>query len=187
MVLVSTSCFDDIILAEIVISGSQFMTKFDQIFDVLTDLIFLLLLFSSMVLFQDNHKLFEARFVWWVVGWWIFEVNDFHDFWSQIRVVFLVTPKQELERKASGFAAWDFYALILKSEKTVFEQKFAFSLVVFFVHMLQFHFDFYCFFQFLWIGFLFRNGFPNQFMVHFRTSFLLESNLHFSLVFFCSR
>ena len=22
-----------------------------------------------MVLFQDNHKLVEARFVWWVVGW----------------------------------------------------------------------------------------------------------------------
>ena len=32
MVLVSTSCFDEVILAEIVISGSQFITKFDQIF-----------------------------------------------------------------------------------------------------------------------------------------------------------
>ena len=32
MVLVSTSCFDEVILAERVISGSQFMTKFDQIF-----------------------------------------------------------------------------------------------------------------------------------------------------------
>ena len=32
MVLVSTSCFDEVILAEIVISGSQVMTKFDQIF-----------------------------------------------------------------------------------------------------------------------------------------------------------
>ena len=32
MVLVSTSCFDEVILAEIVNSGSQVMTKFDQIF-----------------------------------------------------------------------------------------------------------------------------------------------------------
>ena len=32
MVLVSTSCFDEVILAEIVISGSQVMTKFDHIF-----------------------------------------------------------------------------------------------------------------------------------------------------------
>ena len=30
-----------------------------------------------------------------------------------------------------------------------FEQKFAFSLVVFFVHIRQFHFGFYCFFNFL--------------------------------------
>ena len=41
MVLVSTSCFDEVILAEIIISGSQVMTKFDQIFNhILTDLIF---------------------------------------------------------------------------------------------------------------------------------------------------
>ena len=32
MVLVSTSYFDEVILAEIIISGSQVMTKFDQIF-----------------------------------------------------------------------------------------------------------------------------------------------------------
>ena len=32
VVLVSNSCFDEVILAEIVISGSQRMTKFDQIF-----------------------------------------------------------------------------------------------------------------------------------------------------------
>ena len=64
MVLVSTSCFDEVILAEIVFSGSQFITKFDQIFyHILTDLILLFLLFCFMVLFQDNHKLVEARFV----------------------------------------------------------------------------------------------------------------------------
>ena len=46
MVLVRTSCFDEVILTEIVISVSQVMTKFDQI---LTDLIFLFLLFCFMV------------------------------------------------------------------------------------------------------------------------------------------
>ena len=40
MVLVITSCFDEVLMAEIVISGSQFltkfdMTKFDQIFNIL--------------------------------------------------------------------------------------------------------------------------------------------------------
>ena len=64
MVFVSTSCFDEAILAEIVFSGSQFITKFDQIFcHILTDLIFLFLLFRFMTLFQDNHKLVKAHFV----------------------------------------------------------------------------------------------------------------------------
>ena len=63
MVLVSTSCFDEVSLAEIVISGSQVMTKFDQIFyHILTDLIFLFLLFCFMVWFRENHKLVEASF-----------------------------------------------------------------------------------------------------------------------------
>ena len=41
MVLVGTRCVDEVILAEIVNSGSQVMTKFDQIFyHILIDLIF---------------------------------------------------------------------------------------------------------------------------------------------------
>ena len=64
MVFISTSCFDEIILVEIVFSGSQFITKFDQIFyHILTDLILLFLLFRFMTLFQDNHKLLKARLV----------------------------------------------------------------------------------------------------------------------------
>ena len=64
VVYVSTSCFDEVILAEIVFSGSQFITKFDQIFyHILTDLILLFLLFCFMTFFQDNHKLVKARFV----------------------------------------------------------------------------------------------------------------------------
>ena len=65
MVLVSTSRFDEVILAEIVISGSQFITKIDQIFyQLLTDLILLFLrFFCFMVLFHDNHKSVEVCFV----------------------------------------------------------------------------------------------------------------------------
>ena len=64
MVFVCTSCFDEVILAEIVFSGSQFITILDQIFyHILTDLILLFLLFCFMTLFQDNHKLMKARSV----------------------------------------------------------------------------------------------------------------------------
>ena len=59
----STSCFDEVIFAEIVFSGSQFITKFDQIFyHILTHLILMFLL-CFMTLFQDNHKLVKARLV----------------------------------------------------------------------------------------------------------------------------
>ena len=92
------------ILAEIVILGSQFMTKFGQIFyNFLTDLIFLFLLFCFMVLFQDNHKSGEARFVWWITGWRlngfplrvvseIFAGYVFDQFWSEWIL------KQEMKR-----------------------------------------------------------------------------------------
>ena len=84
VVLVSTSCFDEVVLAEIVYSGSQFITKFDQIFyHILTDLILLSLIFF-LVLFQDNHKLAKARFVWRVFGWLL---NGF-----SLRVVSRVLP-----------------------------------------------------------------------------------------------
>ena len=61
----------------------------------------------------------------------------------------LVTPKQEVERKSEWFCGVKFF---LSKFKVVWENggwtKFAFSLV-FFVHMRQFHFDFYSFFNFL--------------------------------------
>ena len=50
--------------------------------------------------------------------------------------------------------------------------------------MRQFHFGFYCFLNFLDRIFI-LNGFPNPFIVPSRHSFLLESNLPFSLVVFC--
>ena len=64
----------------------------------------------------------------------------------------------------------------------VFEQKFGLSVVVF-VHMRQFHSDFYCFFDFL-DRIFFLNGFPNPFTAHSRPKFLFELNFHFSLVVF---
>ena len=83
-----------------------------------------------------------------------------------------------------------FCALILKqSERTVFEQKFVFSLVAVCSHAsisLYFLLFFYCFFfSIFWIGF-FLNAFSNPFIVHYRPSFLFEANLHFWLVLFCS-
>ena len=46
MIFLNNSCFDEVNLADIFISGSQLMTKLDQIFyHILTDLIFLFLLF----------------------------------------------------------------------------------------------------------------------------------------------
>ena len=60
MVFVSTSCFDEVILTEIVFSGSQFITKFDQIwYHILTELILFTFLFNDF----DIHKLVKPRFV----------------------------------------------------------------------------------------------------------------------------
>ena len=58
----------------------------------------------------------------------------------------------------------------------MFAQKLGFLLVV---CMRQFHFDFYCFSNFLdWVFFL---NVPNPFLVHSRASSLFEPNFLFSL------
>ena len=63
MVSVGTGCVDEVILTEIVFSGSRLMTKFDQIvYNILIDLIFIYF-FCFMVLFQENPNLVKARFV----------------------------------------------------------------------------------------------------------------------------
>ena len=86
-------------LAEIVFPGSQFITKFDQIFyHTLTDMILLFLLFF-MTLFQDNHKLVKARFVRWVVGW---RLNEF-----SLRVVSGILPAMFYLRTVHTFS-WFF-------------------------------------------------------------------------------
>ena len=55
----------------------------------------------------------------------------------------------------------------------MFEQKFAFLLMFIFVHMRQFHCDFYGFFDFL-DGIFVLNGFSNPFIVPSRSSFLFN-------------
>ena len=63
----------------------------------------------------------------------------------------------------------------------VFEQKFAFSLLVFLFTCGNFTLIF-TIFSIFWIGF-FLNGFTNPFLVHSRHSFF-EPNFNFSLVLF---
>ena len=67
----------------------------------------------------------------------------------------------------------------------VFEQKFAFWLVVFWCTCGNFTLIFTVLFDFL-DRILCLNDFPNPFIVHSRPSFLFEPNFHFSLVIFCS-
>ena len=66
-----------------------------------------------MVSLQDIPKL-EARIVWWVVelhlrGFPLRVVSG-----TQIGVVILVTPKQEVERKSEWFCGGKFFAPNLK-------------------------------------------------------------------------
>ena len=75
---------------------------------------------------------------------YVFKSNWSSDFWSR--------RKRKWSEKVSGFVASNFFAPCLKiSDKTMFEQQFAFSLLVS-VHMRQFNFDFNVFSSF-WIGF----------------------------------
>ena len=100
----------------------------------------------------------------------------------------MVTPKQEVEQKSEcGFCDVNFFRPNFKVVRKRCLNKNSLSRWWFFVHMRQFHFDFYCFFFiFFWIG-CFLNGFPNLFIVHSRPSFfLLEPNFSFLLVVFCS-
>ena len=99
--------------------------------------------------------------IWSVFGRWLYLKDlftHFKDFLSQIWVVILVTPNEEVEWKSE-------LSLILKqSLKTVVEQKFAFSLVVFRSHaaLSTLIFIVFCI---SWIGFL-LNDFFNPFEIH---------------------
>ena len=131
-------------------------------------MILLSLLFCFMVFFQDNHKLVKARFVWWVVGWrlsgfslrvvsgissgYVFlrSVHTFSWFLKSTGVVILVTPKQEMERKSEWFCGVNFFRSNFKVEwENGVWTKIRSLGSGFFVHMPQFHSDFYCFFDLL--------------------------------------
>ena len=56
--------------------------------------------------------------------------------------------------------------------------------MIFFVHMRQFHIDFYCFFDVL--DRIFFDGFSNPFIVHFRTSYYVWNNFPLIASGFCS-
>ena len=66
----------------------------------------------------------------------------------------------------------------------MFEQKFGFSVVVF-CSPAAISISFLLFFRFFGLDF-FLNSFPNPFTAHCGTNFLLESELHISLVVLCS-
>ena len=96
--------------------------------------------------------------------------THFH-FWSQIVVVILVTPKQEVEQKSEWFCGVKFFSSNFKVEwEYGVWTKIRFLGSGFFVHIRQFHFDFLRFFLFIRSDF-FLNGFPNPFIVHSRPSF----------------
>ena len=88
-----------------------------------------------------------------------------------------------MERKSEWFSGVKFFRSIFKVVRKRCLNKNALSHWCFFVHMRQFHFNFYRFFDF-WIGFFFLNGFHNPFIVHPRpraSGFFLTEKLFFFL------
>ena len=81
--------------------------------------------------------------------------SHFHDFWSQIGIVILLTPKQEVERKSEWFLRRKiFFALILKWENGVWTKIRFLASGFLFTCMRQFQFDVYCFTGFFGLDFL---------------------------------
>ena len=129
---------------------------------------------------------FTIQKIWIVLGRCLFlrSVHTFHDFWCQIGVVILVTPKQ-MERKSEWFCGSNSFCsyLKLKWENGVWTK----------VRFLAGDFLFTCgnftlmFTVFRFFGSVFfLNGFPNPFIVHSLPGFFLfETNFRFSLVVFC--
>ena len=74
--------------------------------------------------------------------------SHFHDFWSQSGVVILVTPKQEVEPKNRWFCGLKFFRSNFNEEWGNEVWTKIRSLAIGFVHMRQFHIDFYCFSDF---------------------------------------
>ena len=109
--------------------------------------------------------------------------THFHDFWSQIGVVILVTPKQEVERKIEWFCGVKFFHSYFEVEwENSVWTKIRFLDGGFLLICGNFTLIFTVFFG--WD--LFFNGLPNPCMVHSKPSFLFEPIFSCSLVVFCS-
>ena len=90
--------------------------------------------------------------MYWGAGFFSDLFTHFNDFWSQIRVVILITPKQEMQRTSEWFCGVNF----LNSN-------------------LDLWFFTVFFFSIFWKEFL--NRFPCPFIVHSSPRFLFEPNL----------
>ena len=111
--------------------------------------------------------------------------KHFHDFWSQIGVVILVTPKQEVEQKSEWFCGVNIFCSNFKVEwENCVWTKICFLASGFLFTCGNFNLIFCFLFQFFGSDFL--NGFSNSFIVHSMPIFLFEPNFPFSLVVFCS-
>ena len=109
--------------------------------------------------------------------------THFHDFWSQIGALILVTPKQKVERKSEWFCGVKFFRCNFKVEwENGASTKFCFLACGFLFTCVNFTFSVFSIFL---IGF-FLNGFPNPFIIHFSPNFLFEPNFACSIVVFCS-
>ena len=81
--------------------------------------------------------------------------THFHDFWSQIGVVILVTPKQEVERKSEWFCGVKFFRSKFKVEwENGVWTKIRF-LASGFLFTSAISLSFFLFFSIFWIGFFF--------------------------------
>ena len=105
--------------------------------------------------------------------------THFHDFWSQIGVVILVTPKQEVERKSEWFCGVKFFRSKFKVEwENWVWTKIGFLASGFLYAAISLWF--LLFFRFFGSD-LILNGFPNPFIVRFRSSFLFSQWKFFEL------
>ena len=99
----------------------------------------------------------------------------FYDFWSQIGVMILVTPKQEVERKK-----WFWGVKLFRSNFKVVREKDVWTKFRF--HAIGFRFT--CgiglrILKFFYFYSIFLNCFPNIFIVHYRSSFFVNSMKNF--------
>ena len=112
---------------------------------------------------------FKEIELYWGAVFFLRSVHTFHDFWSQIGVVILVTPKQEVERKSKWFCGVKFFRSKFKVEwENGVWTKIRFLASGFLFTCGNFNLIFTVF------SIFFLNGFSNPFIVRSRSSFLFS-------------